>query len=107
MPKAPPASVPFSAAMVRHSSAARLPETSSQTGAVARPACASSRSAPAENTFSPAPVRIRARRSGASRASAATSASVFSIAPVSELALSGRSMITVQSGPSRSTRIMP
>ena len=38
--RAPPASVPFNAAMVRHSSAARLPDTSSHTGAVARPACA-------------------------------------------------------------------
>ena len=60
MPIAPPANVPFSAAIDNPGKAAIAPDRRSQTSDTARPARACSRSAPALNTL-PCPVKITAR----------------------------------------------
>ena len=78
-----PAAVPFKAAMVSPRHAAIAPDSRSQTGSVASPARAASRSAPALNTR-PVPVRIS---SFASRAPSAISASTVSMSGVSAPAL--------------------
>ncbi len=98
MPNAPPARVPFSAAMVRQGSAAIAPDSRSQTGSVASPARASSRSAPAENT-PPVPVSTRTRTPDAAAASTVSAMSA-SIARVSAFARSGRSITTRHNAPS-------
>ena len=92
IPIAPPANVPFKAAMVRQGNAAIAPDNSSQIGDVAKPSRASAKSAPALK-IATSPVRIKAR---AVCAAFAISVSSFNISLVSEFALSGRAIVATQ-----------
>ena len=102
MPNAPPASVPFSAAIVRHSRPATADDRRSQIGSTASPALASSRSAPALNVF-PVPVKITPF---AECAFSAISQISTSIERVREFAFSARSSVIIQISSSFERRII-
>ena len=102
MPIAPPASVPFRAAMLIQGRSAMALDNSSHKGEVARPARAASKSAPAEKTL-PSPVRIKPLASFASRA---VSRKSINICSVRAFALSGLFRVATQTGLVLSTLIM-